>query len=163
PPPAPAPAPERAVREPAPAAPPSPPAAPAADEVERLNAAWRELVAEVGKSAPLARQALLDAKPVGTSSAEVELGLDPEFAAHRETLEMPRNQKALNQALSRFLKREVRVRLSLLEAGATLPADAPADTQRSVMSRDAAQQWSADPAVKSILETFDGDITDIRA
>ena len=117
----------------------------------------------------LARNALLDARPMSAGEAEVVIGFDPEFAGHREKVDTPRVRTALGKKLSQLLGRDVGVRFGVLEEEsetAPLPADhGPEPTQPpggkggGVASR---ADWHNDPAVQKTLEMFHGDIVDIR-
>ena len=182
--PAPAPAP---VRSPAPAAA-APPAAavpaPPGDELQLVQTHWRALVERIGQMAPLAKGYLMDAKPVQVSATRVTLGFDPEFASNAQKINIGRNVQAIQKALEEKLGRQVSVDFTVLDAAAaaSLPADhkpaaratasprpaasvpAPANAEGNPSAERARsrQAWVEDAAVKRTLETFHGDILDIR-
>jgi hypothetical protein len=99
---------------------------------------------------------------------KVVIGFDPEFAAKRDAIDHPRNVQAVQKVLGDILKRPVSVSFTVLgsESARSMPADKPAAPQpgknEGPESRKSRQQWTQDPAVKRALETFNGDIIDIR-
>jgi hypothetical protein len=142
-----------------------------------LTEQWHDVVARAGKMSPLARSALIDAKPIGVAKGVVTIGFDPEFVGNRVTLQHPRNMTAVERALSDVLSTKVRVRFDELDPNVTLPGDtkfereeedgvtAPRKTDpeakrgAAITMRD---KWVSDPSVAKMLETFNGDIIDIR-
>jgi DNA polymerase-3 subunit gamma/tau len=146
-------------------APAAAPAAASAEEVADLAARWREFVEKVGVYAPLARSYLRDAKPVEVTRDRVVIGFDPEFASERQKIDVPRNVTAIQKALADVLKRSVSVELRVLAGGApaALPADSKPDAAKvEGRAPKGKGEWVKDPAVKRALETFHGDIVDIR-
>jgi len=175
---APAPAPEPVAVKPAPvrpaparpaAAPSKAPAATPATELEQLTAQWRsEIVERVGRigTAALARNLLLDARPLSVEPMRVVIGFDPEFSHNMEKIQAPHYLKAIQGVLTQFLKRPVNVEFQLIPVGG--PADVPADhvaekagTGEGKGSKSK-QDWYKEPVVRKTLEFFNGSITDIR-
>jgi DNA polymerase-3 subunit gamma/tau len=159
-------------------------AAPAGDELQLLQGQWRALVDRVGQMAPLAKGYLIDAKPMQVSATRVTLGFDPEFGSNVQKINIGRNVQAIQKALEEKLGRQVMVDFKVLGAAdaTSLPADhkpaAPATTAPRAPASGPApaaaagnpsadrgrsrQAWVEDAAVKRTLETFHGDILDIR-
>jgi DNA polymerase III gamma/tau subunit len=156
--------------------PPETPVAPAAmgDELGLLRAQWPELVEKVGQYAPLAKGYLRDGRPLEVSASRVIIGLDPEFASSKEKLELPRNLKALQKVIDDALHRSVSVDIRVEKGAAAKPPEAsspgpaaspsprPTDAPVAAGKGKGKQHWTQDPAVKRALETFHGDIVDIR-
>ncbi|MGD9872844.1 MAG: DNA polymerase III subunit gamma/tau [Kiritimatiellia bacterium] len=148
--------------------------------IETLAARWHEIVENVAQHAPMTRGYLLDAKPVRLENGTLIIGFDPEFAAEKDQIVLPRNVNAIKRVAGEFLGREVHVEFEVLEKRVTLPADTQLKasackndeppvsepgqkkTVRSNMTPAAKQKWTRDPAVVLALETFGGDIVDIR-
>lgn len=128
-----------------------------ADDLERLKTAWVGLIEHIAKGAPQAKHYLTDTVPLSVSETHVTIGLDPEFAGERSNLENPRTLLFIQKTLSAFLKRTISADFSLL-AGTPkpLPTDAP------VQSPQNKQKYYSNPSVRSVLEAFNGEITDVR-
>lgn len=146
------------------------------DELGMLTAGWKGIVDRVGQVAPLARNYLLDAKPVRVKADVVTIGFDPEFADSRTKIDFPRNVKALEKSLEAALSRTVKVTFSVLNAQDTLPGDTKfvakkrdvplepkvSDPVKRKQATKTREEWVDDPAVRKTLEMFNGDIVDIR-
>ncbi len=141
---------------------------------QRCYAHWHDLIEQVTHAAPLAGRYLVDAKPLLVSATSVTIGFDPEFADELENIDVPRNRKALQKVLSRFLHRDITVNFKVMAEGETLPGDiklpaghaASARAKKEKPSDPAAltaeQRWIRDPVVRKVLEEFNGEIIDIR-
>ena len=136
-----------------------------------LQERWREIVERVGQLAPLAKGYLIDAKPIEVTALRVTLGFDPEFASNIQKFEMGRNVQALQKALEEKLGRQVTAAFRVLGGAATgtLPDDrkpeappAPGAAPAAPAAGRGRKAWVDDAAVKRTLETFHGDILDIR-
>ncbi|HNX53548.1 MAG TPA: DNA polymerase III subunit gamma/tau [Pontiellaceae bacterium] len=127
------------------------------DDLEPLKAAWPTLIEHISKGAPQAKHYLTDTVPLSASETHVTIGIDPEFAGERANLENPRTLLLIQKTLSAFLKRPVSAGFSVL-AGKTkpLPTDAP------VQGIQDKQKYYSNPSVRSVLETFSGEIIEIR-
>jgi DNA polymerase-3 subunit gamma/tau len=127
------------------------------DDLERIKTAWPGLIEHMAKGVPHVRHCLADTAPLSVSETHVTIGLDPEFAQERANLENPRTLLFVQKTLSAFLKRPVSADFSVL-AGRAKPvasaAPAPGASDK--------QKYYNNPAVRSVLETFSGDIIDIR-
>ena len=156
PPPAARPAPVKPAPAPAPA--PSP-----ENELDHLMAQWRsEIVERVGRvpTAALARNLLLDARPLAVEPMRVVIGFDPEFSGNLEKIKVPHYLKAIQGVLSTFLKRTVNVEFQLISSAG--PVDVPADHVEEKTGAKSRQDWYKEPVVRKTLEFFNGSITDIR-
>jgi DNA polymerase III gamma/tau subunit len=127
------------------------------DDLERLKTAWPSLIEHISKGATQAKHYLTDTVPLSVSETHVTIGIDPEFSAERSNLENPRTLSLIQKTLGSFLKRPVSADFSILAGKPKLlPTDAPA---RGVLDK---QKYYTNPSVRSVLETFSGEITDIR-
>jgi len=145
------------------------PAAPPVNELEHMTAQWRvEIVERVGRigTAALARNLLLDARPLLVEPMRVVIGFDPEFAANLAKIQMPHYLKAIQGVLTQFLKRPVNVEFQLIASAG--PVDVPSDhvaekagtgDGKGIKSK---QDWYKEPVVRKTLEFFNGSIVDIR-
>ncbi len=176
--PAPAPTAKRKVSEPsgsaygaAPTPPPAPVSAVAESEIDRLTAQWRDLCERVGKVASLARNLLLDSRPLAVTADKVIIGFDPEFAKNMERLQAPSFLRPVQNVLGQELKRQVSVELRLIQSEG-MQVDVPADhtvEKKSEPHRAAGakpikskQDWVQEPVVRRALEIFNGSIVDVR-
>lgn len=129
------------------------------DDLERLKTAWPQLIDHLTKGLPSAHQYLIDTVPVKATETHVIIGIDPEFAKEKRSLENPRTIAFVQKTLEGFLKRIVSVEFQTLEGNAAatpLPADRPAGG-----TPDKADYYN-NQAVRSVLEAFSGDIDEIR-
>ncbi|MDD3276242.1 MAG: DNA polymerase III subunit gamma/tau [Kiritimatiellales bacterium] len=127
------------------------------DDLERLKTAWVSLIEHIAKGVPHAKHYLTDTAPLSVSETHVTIGIDPEFANERSNLENPRTLLFVQKTLSAFLKRPVSADFALLAGKPKpLPADAPA---QGIQDK---QKYYSNPAVRSVVEAFSGEIIDIR-
>ena len=145
------------------------PVVPPANELEHLTAQWRsEIVERVGRigTAALARNLLLDARPLLVEPMRVVIGFDPEFSGNIEKIKAPHYIKAIQGVLTNFLKRQVNVEFELItsEGPVDVPADHVAGTSGAVTGKGpkSKQDWYKEPVVRKTLEFFNGSILDIR-
>jgi len=125
-----------------------------ADDLARLKEAWPELTEHFSKGAPQAKPYLLDTVPLLATETHVTIGIDPEFAAEKETLENQRTLLFIQKTLEGFLKRPVSVDFRVLaEKAATKPSATKTLDKK---------QYYENPAVRSVLEAFSGDIEQVR-
>ena len=128
-----------------------------ADDLERLKTSWISLIEHISKGVPQAKHYLTDTVPLSISETHVTIGIDPEFAGELSNLENPRTLLFIQKTLSAFLKRPVLADFGVLTGKPKpLPTDAPA---QGVPDK---QKYYNNPSVRSVLETFSGEITDIR-
>ncbi len=127
------------------------------DDLERLKKAWPDLIDHIAKGAPQAKHYLIDTAPLSVSETHVTIGIDPEFAGERSNLETPRTLSLIQKTLTSFLKRPVSAGFSVLAGKPKpLPADAP------VQGSPDTKKYYENPSVRSVLEAFSGEITDVR-
>ena len=127
------------------------------DNLEPLKTAWPGLIEHISKGAPLSKHYLADTVPLSVSETHVTIGIDPEFAGELPSLENPRTLLLIQKTLSAFLKRPVSAGFSVLAGRQkTLPAGIP---EQGVPDK---QKYYNNPSVRSVLEAFSGEITDIR-
>ncbi len=146
---------------------------------DRLSAAWHEIVEAVGQMAPMARGALLDARPLAVTAKQVTIGLDPEFADDLKRLDHPRTHRALQRVLKDRLGCSLAVELRLMTeteraalprradlaaapvaAADVAPPPTVAPTAAKAVSASAA--WKNDPLVRDTLDIFKGTIVEVR-
>jgi DNA polymerase-3 subunit gamma/tau len=129
------------------------------DDLERLKAEWPQFIEQLTKGLPSAHQYMIDTAPVSVTETHVTIGIDPEFTREKDSLETPRTIAMIQHRLETFLKRSVSVDFQALAgkaADATLPAQQP--PQDGLDKND----YYNNPAVRSVLEAFSGDIAEIR-
>ncbi len=145
-------------------------------ERRHLLEEWHKVAEQTGRISPLARSYLLDAKPVKVTDELVVIGFDPEFAANKDKIDFPRNRKALQKVLGEVLGRQVGVEFVVLDAKDTLPGDIKLTpptsgssgsgenplTGRRRMSQREKERWMKNETVQRVLESFEGDVVDIR-
>ena len=161
---------------------PSPAPNPAAspEELALLLRGWGSLLDRVGKTAMLARASLIDARPTEVTQTHVVIGFDPEFAAEVENFQVPRNRKAVEQALHMLLKRNVHAEFKVwdsappaLDIELLVVRDGDPESMESDGGDDSTGaddgtraktigEWARDPAVKQVLEVFNGTIINVR-
>jgi len=139
---------------------------------------WHVILDGVGHTAPLARGYLLDAKPVAVNKDQVMIGFDPEFAGEKKKIDFPHNRKTLQKVINDLLGRHVNIIFSVLDAKDTLPGDTkmvPSAKKQQESSKNQVlagksnvsikvkQHWAQNPAVRKVLELFNGDIIDVRS
>jgi len=156
------------------------PAPATTDDLDRLRGNWGAVIAYAGAAVPLLKTHLKQAEPVSAGADEVRIA----FPAHAvESLricaeELPR--RAIQNALRRQLGRTVRAvfepRTPAVATELPPPAPAaapepPAPAAEAPLARPAEPPTAReaelrakiinDPAVRKVLEMFDGSITDI--
>jgi len=164
-------------------APPTPGAAreervPASTEadVSGLLADWSDIVGKVEKVAIVAGRALVDARPVAVDAEKVVIAFDPEFADHMRRVKAPRQRKAVEHVLSQSLGRKVCIEVREArgdESGGGAAGEAgpgggkPRASGKAGKSKPAKKgsrrkDWNEEPAVKKVLDAFNGTIVDVR-
>ncbi len=139
---------------------------------QRLCVHWHDLIEQAGHAAPLLKNYLIDAKPLQVDQDRVVIGFDPEFESGLDNVDVPRNRTVLQKVLGRFLHREVRVTFKIMAPDEALPTDirlpeghTRSPTAEAELPPDAVtaeQRWARHPAVRKVLELFNGEIIDIR-
>lgn len=129
------------------------------DDLKRLKDAWPQLLDHLKKGLPQAHQYLIDTVPVKVTETHVTIGIDPEFAQEKQSLENQRTIAFVQKTLQGFLKRPVSANFQPLEGRA---ADTPLPTDRPAQAGLNKKDYANNPAVRSVLEAFSGDIEDVR-
>lgn len=156
----------------------------AAGACRRLTEKWHDIVEHVAALAPMAKSALLDARPVAFDDGKLTIALDPEFADGLHRLENTRTQRALQRTLSPYLgdvpfalavrlmtdrERAAMTPAAAARSPAAKPADdaTPRDATPSAApsshSPAALAAWRDDPTVRNTLEVFQGTIIEVRS
>jgi DNA polymerase-3 subunit gamma/tau len=177
---------------PAATAPPAPTAAPPPDErVEAgpLESLWTAVLDAVGRVSPFTRSYLLEAHPVAFQQQLLTIGFDPEFADHLELVDNGKNRALIQTKLAelgygdaqvKFVKADAPARSARPPAAAPAavapqpaPAKAPSRSKGEPPPADRppkaepaaarATDFKNDPLIQKALETFKGQIVDIRA
>ena len=138
------------------------PAAPSSvqDELAKLNQRWPKLVEQIGNTVLLAKKYLVDAKPVSVVGSHVVIGFDPEFAGEIESVRNARTQKVVQHAIREVLGRDVAVEFKVLGVAAAAPKTGTGEAAKPA-SKDK-REWAKHPTVNRVLETFNGDISEIH-
>jgi DNA polymerase-3 subunit gamma/tau len=129
--------------------------------VETLRQKWAQIVERVHAASPLAKSYLADVVPSRVDGQQVTLSFDPEFADSCEKLKVPRSLRALQAALEWALGHEVILDLVVGHPPTEPIAEAPVQATKKAAPRST-KDWVKDPAVKRTLETFNGNIVDVR-
>ncbi len=128
-----------------------------ANDLERLKTHWPDLIDQLAGNAPQAARYLRDTVPVRINETHVTIGIDPEFADECASLKTPRINAQIRRRLSELLHRSVAVDIIARPgAGPSIPAAPPAGTKNDK------QIYYKNPAVRGVLEAFDGDIIEVR-
>lgn len=139
---------------------------PAADEIEQLLKKWHEIIDRIAKTDPLSRRYFLDTTPLRTDATHLVVGFDPEFSGELERFDNPRSKLTLARMVEKHVGRLLSVSFEPLQPEDRRPATAApeinskADQPSSGLSGEA--KWYANPVVKTVVEAFNGQISDVR-
>ncbi len=139
---------------------------PAPNEVELLLNVWHDVIEHVSKADPLSRRYFLDTAPLRTDATHLAVGIDPEFSGEMERFNNSRTKLALARAVEKHVGRLLAVSFEPLKRDDQRPL--PSDHVVSATSADSTQEltglmkWYANPVVKTVVEAFNGEISDIR-
>ncbi len=139
---------------------------PTANEVNLLLENWHEIIAQVAKIDPLSRRYLLDTAPLRTDDLQLVVGFDPEFSSERKRFDDSRTKLTLGRVVEKQVGRFLSILFEPLKADDHKPL--PADTPVSESSADntveltGVMKWYTNPVVKTVVDAFNGEITDIR-
>ena len=137
-----------------------------AHEVELLRSDWHKVIDHISKSDPLSRRYFLDTAPLRTDETHLVVGYDPEFSSEVSRFDNARTKLVLARAVEPYIGRLLGVSFEPLKADHPRPL--PADHIVSDTSADSTQElsglmkWYANPVVKTVVEAFNGEISDIR-
>jgi DNA polymerase III gamma/tau subunit len=136
------------------------------DEVNLLLEKWHDLIQEVGRANSLAKSYLLNTAPLRTDETHLVVGFDPEFSNDRKRLEDDRTKVALSRAVEKRIGRMLSISFEPLKSDDVrpLPSDSPVTDlgPDSTVILTKEQKWYANPVVKMVVDTFNGEISDIR-
>jgi DNA polymerase-3 subunit gamma/tau len=139
---------------------------PAADEIAPLLANWHDIVAHASKADPLSHRYLLDTAPLRTDETHLIVGFDPEFSSERARFDDSRTKLALGRAVEKHVGRLLAISFEPLKADdhRPLPADKPVSESSAdnTVELTGVMKWYANPVVKTVVDAFNGEITDIR-
>jgi len=138
-----------------------------------LETVWRTAVERAVTVAPELRLPLGRGRLVSATAEEACVVFEPGVEESRRACEEPMFRKAIQNALRRALGKPVRVRFELgpgtgpasvvpSEAGPPEATAPPAETTREKGEDALRRKILNDPAVRNVLEMFEGTITDIR-
>lgn len=122
-------------------------------DLKSLNAVWPALVERIRKVHPVPGKYLLDARPAKVEAAALTLQFDPEYAGGMDSLDHPTMRNLLQKELQQLLGRSVSLHFEV--AATPTPRDTPPD-------KSDLKAWTREPVVNRVLETFNGDIQDVR-
>ncbi len=137
----------------------------AGGEIDLLLKNWHAIVGHVGKADPLSRSYLLDTAPLRIDGTHLVVGFDPEFSGERQRFDDDRTKLALARAADRHVGRMLAVSFEPLPVDhKPLPADHLVARSESGDAQELSGQrkWYANPVVKTVINTFNGEITDVR-
>ncbi|MBN2686123.1 MAG: DNA polymerase III subunit gamma/tau [Pontiellaceae bacterium] len=133
-------------------------------ELEILLTNWHRIIAHVGKADALSHRYFLDTAPLRVSTEQIVVGYDPEFKGNLERLEDPRSKLALARAVNRVLNRMLAVTYEPLKPDDQRPLPSDHRTKKSETKQESTglAKWYENPAVRTVVETFNGEIEDVR-
>ncbi|RKX41997.1 MAG: hypothetical protein DRP64_10510 [Verrucomicrobia bacterium] len=137
---------------------------PDVDEVELLLKGWHDIIEHISKADPLSRRYFLDTLPLRTDATHLVVGFDPEFSGELERFDNQRTKLALARAVERHVGRMLGVVFEPLKPGDRRPippdhVSANTDPKEALTGE---AKWYANPVVKTVVEAFNGEISDIR-
>jgi DNA polymerase-3 subunit gamma/tau len=134
--------------------------------IEVLLKNWHAIITQVGKADPLSRRYFLDTAPLRVDASGLVVGYDPEFKEDLERLEDNRAKLALARAVERFMGCLPTVSFEPLapDDRRPLPEElpTPAKNEEHAAPVNAMAKWYANPVVKTVVEAFNGEISDVR-
>jgi DNA polymerase-3 subunit gamma/tau len=139
---------------------------PDTNEVELLLSAWHNIIDHVSKADPLSHRYFLDTAPLRTDSTHLVVGFDPEFSGELDRFDNSRTKLALARTVETHVGRMLAVSFEPLKPDHRRPL--PADHMVSDSSGDSTEEltglmkWYANPVVKTVVEAFNGEISDVR-
>ncbi len=136
---------------------------PAADEVKQLLERWPHVIDHLSKADPLARRYFIDTVPLRTDATHLVVGFDPEFASEQDRFDTDRTKLMLAREVEKQIGRMLGVVFEPFtsEARKALPSNQVVSTAPN-QELDGLQKWYANPVVKTVVEAFNGEISEIR-
>ena len=137
------------------------------DEVALLLKVWNDIISHISKSDPLSGRYFLDTLPLRTDATHLVVGYDPEFSNELERFDNSRTKLTLARAVEQRLGRMLEVLFEPLKSDQSrrpLPAEQEVSVAgtASKEARTGEAKWYANPVVKTVVEAFNGEISEIR-
>jgi len=131
-----------------------------AQKIERLSGhAWQALVTAAAAKGALVGRILQQHASVKMEADTIRISLPGNFVPHKAALEKPDMRSAIEEAVSAALGRRIRLEVACDGANGAAPAPQRTDNARKKALRE---QVLLDPAVRRILEVFDGNLIDVE-
>jgi DNA polymerase-3 subunit gamma/tau len=139
---------------------------PDVDEIELLLKGWHDIIDHISKADPLSRRYFLDTAPLRTDATQLIVGFDPEFSGELDRFDNPRTKLTLARAVQKHVGRMLGVSFEPLRPGNRRPLSrnpvAPPEAGAPASTLTGETKWYANPVVKTVVEAFNGEITDVR-
>ncbi len=137
---------------------------PDVDEVELLLKGWHSIINDISKADPLSRRYFLDTAPLRTDATHLVVGFDPEFSGELERFDNPRAKLALARVVEKHVGRMLGISFEPLKPShrRPLPSDHVPASGAPKEALTGTAKWYANPVVKTVVEAFNGEISDIR-
>ena len=127
---------------------------------------WHKIVDQVSKADPLSRRYLLDTAPLRTDETYLVVGFDPEFSSELKRFDDSRTKLSLGRAVEKVVGRLLSISFEPLKSDdrRPLPADNPVSESSAdnTVELSGVMKWYANPVVKTVVDAFNSEITDIR-
>jgi DNA polymerase-3 subunit gamma/tau len=133
---------------------------PGIDEVEFLLKGWHDIIDRISKADPLSRRYFLDTAPLRTDATHLVVGFDPEFSGELDRFDNARTKLALARAVEKHVGRMLAVSFEPLNPADRRPLRSAGKEPAPAL--DGESKWYANPVVKTVVEAFNGEITDVR-
>ena len=145
-------------------------------ELALLGQQWTNIVNRAGRVTVMARSCFIDARPLRVEGDHVVIGFDPEFEENLVNARTPRIAQTIERIIAKILGRTVSVDYTLLEDETPVPVAMPvesptaemherSDPESQPVDEDGQQDDESllkDPAVKNVLQAFEGRVVEIR-
>ncbi len=139
---------------------------PPKNEVALLLKSWHDIIDHISKADPLSRRYFLDTIPLRTDATHLVVGFDLEFFDELDRFDTPRTKLTLAREVEKYVGRMLGVSFEPIKPGQhqPLPADhvVPAVSGDLTKAQSGEAKWYANPVVKTVVEAFNGEISDIR-
>ncbi len=136
------------------------------DEAPLLLKNWPDIVAHISKADPLSRRYFLDTVPLRTDATHLVVGFDPEFSNELERFDNPRIKLALAREVEKRVGRLLGMVFEPLKPDQRPSLSAnpvlPTASNNPAASHTGEAKWYANPVVKTVVEAFNGQISEIR-
>ncbi len=127
------------------------------DPLADLKKVWAELIKQTTQNVPLVQRYLLDTDPLSLSNTHVTIGVDPEFDRERDSSKALNTHLFVRKALSIFFEHPIPEDFDIQIVHTQL-----IPVSKQIKNSSDKQIYYDNPSVRNVLETFNGDIIDIR-